>query len=260
VVALPAGDPARGWVPGPSRIAGCRSKDDSSWSEGPGELGYGDLPATTLGFGPDSSNKYPCYYFRHVFTSPFVPVSLKLLVQRDDGVVVYINGTEAARDNMDSGPTSYGQRANATVGGSEESAYMTFYVEPTLVQPGVNVVAAEVHQVTADSSDLSFDLELKAAPPAADPTSFRRGDTDGNGSVEVTDAVSTLNFLFLGGPGPGCFSAVDSNDDGDIDIADPVAILLRLFASGTPLPAPGPDCGPDPTLDALPCQSYTACP
>lgn len=236
------------------------SYDDASWSQGPGELGYGDLPATTLGFGPDSSNKYRCYYFRHVFNSPFVPLSLKLNVQRDDGVVVYINGKEAARDNMASGPTTYTQLASATVDGSAESTYFTFYVDPTLVQKGDNVIAAEVHQVTAGSSDVSFDLELKAAPPASDPTSFRRGDADGNGSAEVTDAVGALNFLFLGGATPECFSAVDSNDDGEIDIADPVALLIHLFAGGPPLAAPGPDCGPDPTPDELPCESYAACP
>jgi hypothetical protein len=136
---------------------------------------------------------------------------------------------------------------------------MTFYIEPTLVQPGENVIAVEVHQVTAGSSDVSFDLELKAAPPSVEPTNFRRGDSDGNGSLEVTDAVGTLNFLFLSGPTPECFSAVDSNDDGEIDISDAVALLLHLFAGGAPLGPPGPDCGPDPTLDGLPCESYAAC-
>jgi hypothetical protein len=55
-----------------------------------------------LTFGPDANNKYPSYYFRSTFqvadSSILGPVKLHL--KRDDGAVVYISGTEVARDNM----------------------------------------------------------------------------------------------------------------------------------------------------------------
>ena len=48
--------------------------DDSSWSSGPAELGYGDGDENTvISFGPDSSNKYITSYFRHHFTVDSLP-------------------------------------------------------------------------------------------------------------------------------------------------------------------------------------------
>ena len=81
---------------------------DSGWSPGPSQLGYGDSDETntyTVGFGPDSSDKYVTTYFRRKFTvddaSKYEGLVLKLL--RDDGAVVYLNGAELQRSNM---PTS----------------------------------------------------------------------------------------------------------------------------------------------------------
>ncbi|NJM41009.1 MAG: hypothetical protein HC853_09665 [Anaerolineae bacterium] len=41
--------------------------DDTSWPSGPAPLGYGDALATTIGYGPEPSNKYITSYF-----SPYV--------------------------------------------------------------------------------------------------------------------------------------------------------------------------------------------
>ena len=74
--------------------------NDSSWSSGRAELGYGDGDeATTLSFGGSGSssnnNKHITYYFRHSFTvpNPSAYVLLRMLLKRDDGAVVYLNGT-----------------------------------------------------------------------------------------------------------------------------------------------------------------------
>jgi hypothetical protein len=82
---------------------------------------------------------------------------------------------------------------------------------------------------------------------------FRRGDFDGDGAMEITDAIATIDRLFLGGEAPGCPDAADANDDGELNLTDPIAILSRLFLGGDALPPPGPiDCGTDPTPDRLP--------
>lgn len=193
--------------------------NDASWDEGPGKLGYGDAAATTLSFGPDADNKYPCYYFRHKFQADFVPTSLKVRVLRDDGVVVYLNGEEALRDNMDSGPVAYSDLASGTAGGADESSYFEFYIEPTLIVRGQNIIAAEVHQADVDSSDVGFDLELKAGPPAGTPTialgqvdDFQDGTTMGwqsggdnpNPPVQVSDggpAGAGDGYLLIRGSG-----------------------------------------------------------
>jgi hypothetical protein len=231
--------------------------NDSAWHEGPGKLGYSDNPATTLSYGSDASNKHPCYYFRHEFNVNAIPVSLKARVLRDDGVVVYLNETPVIYSNMAEGPTAYDDEATATVGSGEESTYFEFYLEPELLVFGKNIIAAEVHQADAGSSDLGFDLELMAGPPAIRP-SFIRGDADGNGEPEVTDAISLLGYLFLNGSEPGCLSAADANDDDAIDISDCLALLWHLFFQDTPLPEPSPDCGADPT-PGLSCENPLQC-
>jgi hypothetical protein len=91
-------------------------------------------------------------------------------------------------------------------------------------------------------------------------TPFRRGDPDGNGGVNITDAVRILNVLFLGLGTIDCSDAADSDDNGAVNITDAVRILNVLFLGIGSIPAPGMDtCGVDPTDDAVGCVSYLAC-
>jgi hypothetical protein len=83
---------------------------------------------------------------------------------------------------------------------------------------------------------------------------FVRGDSNGDDRVEVSDAVHTLEHLFLGGPAPRCPDAADANDSGRVDIADPIGTLAFLFlGAGSSLPPPFPGLGKDPTPDGLAC-------
>ncbi len=89
---------------------------------------------------------------------------------------------------------------------------------------------------------------------------FRRGDTDGGGEVDVTDAIRVFNFLFQSGPTPPCLDAADADDSGSLDITDGIRILCTLFLDWCTIPLPGPDiCGEDPTEDALAFCEYDAC-
>ncbi|MCS5626458.1 MAG: dockerin type I domain-containing protein, partial [Planctomycetes bacterium] len=85
-------------------------------------------------------------------------------------------------------------------------------------------------------------------PPPPGGTIFRRGDTDGNGTVELTDAVFILGYLFQGSTTPACLETADSDDNGKIDVSDAIRLLGWLFAGGGPLAPPGSEeCGRDPT-------------
>ncbi|MEL6104539.1 MAG: lamin tail domain-containing protein [Planctomycetota bacterium] len=144
--------------------------DASGWSAGNAELGYGDGDETTVvSFGGDANNKQRTTYFRHEFnldTSGVQGVSLR--VKRDDGVVVYLNGTEVARSNMPGGPISYGTPASA-VASDDGNNWHEFTIPANLLQSGTNVLAAEVHQISATSSDISFDAQLIIETPASPP-------------------------------------------------------------------------------------------
>ncbi|HVR76600.1 MAG TPA: hypothetical protein VMT52_19885, partial [Planctomycetota bacterium] len=79
-------------------------------------------------------------------------------------------------------------------------------------------------------------------------------DASGNGSVEITDVIFTLDYLFRGGAAPLCLDAADSNDDGSVNLADSLFTLFYLFAGGGGPPPPFPGTGTDPTVDALGCE------
>jgi len=87
---------------------------------------------------------------------------------------------------------------------------------------------------------------------------FLRGDSNGNGRVEIADAVFELSFLFAGSSGPSCMDAADANNDGRVNVGDVIFTLGFLFGGGPPPPYPFPSCGPD-TGPGLGCSRYTAC-
>ena len=80
--------------------------------------------------------------------------------------------------------------------------------------------------------------------PVPQAPAFLRGDCNDDGAVNIADATCALNWLFAGGPAPGCIAALNTNGDAKVDIADPVSLLNFLFAGGSPPVAPFPDCGP----------------
>jgi len=227
--------------------------DDSSWKQGRAELGYGDGDEATVIDGGPSGNRYPTAYFRHTFEveDPSIFESLKIELKRDDGAVVYLNGTEVFRSNMPQGSITYNTWASGTT--SNEDSYREAEIDPALLRPGENVIAVEVHQANATSSDLSFDLSLTAVPKPVFPHGFVRGDANGDGQLNISDAVQILLVLFAAKP-TDCFDALDTNDSGDVNIADAVYLLSYLFAGGESPPPPFPIPGDDPTPDDLTCD------
>lgn len=180
--------------------------DDTAWSSGLAELGYGDAgegrPERTLvGYGPDANNRHVTTYFRSIFevTGSETLTNLKIRLLRDDAAAVYLNGHEIYRDqsangfpNLPANP-AYNQFSSGSISAADEAALrdLSAFLTPNSAQflvEGVNVVAVEVHQATAASSDVSFDLELKAdrLPYAG----VLANDTDPEGSALTAQLVS----------------------------------------------------------------------
>jgi len=117
--------------------------------------------------------------------------------------------------------------------------------------PGEHTYALHVELAGYENEENSCTVQVAGAPQA-----FRRGDTNTDGSLDISDAIAILSFLFANAASPLCPDAADTNDDGGLDISDAVALLLYLFASGE-IPDPGPiACGPDPTDDGLADCNY----
>lgn len=144
--------------------------DDSAWAQGAGELGYGETGlGTTLSWGLDSADRWPTYYFRKTFTLDELSrfTSFQLGLRRDDGAVVYLNGTEVFRSGMPAAPAeiSYTTRALSEQSGTNETNYFPMSLPLSALVSGQNTIAVEVHQFTAGNTDLRFDLTLNGILP-----------------------------------------------------------------------------------------------
>ena len=123
------------------------------------------------------------------------------------------------------------------------------------VARGTYAIGARAVDDDGAEAEASVSVTVGSAAPR-----FRRGDSNGDGEVDISDALRTLAVLFLGGGSLDCDAAGDSNNDEAVDISDAIATLSYLFLGGAPIPDPGPlDCGPDPTPGPLGCRSYLTC-
>ena len=146
--------------------------DDIAWDVGPGIFFQedSDLPApknTELTIGQIT------YYFRTTFEFDDDPEGVQLSLRPivDDGAVFYLNGVEIHRLNMGTG--AIGPDTLATGAVSNARFQGPFRVDaPTLVR-GTNTIAVEVHQRTANSSDVVMGLELSASVTLEPAQPFR---------------------------------------------------------------------------------------
>lgn len=138
-----------------------RDFDDSSWKSGKAELGYGDKDeTTTLNYGTDKSNKPISYYFRKKFTLKSLKNinALSLNLSYDDGAIVYLNGKEVSRVNLPKGDITPTTLAPTTV---INETLANIPIHKNFLVKGHNTLAIAVHNRSKDSSDISFDAELK---------------------------------------------------------------------------------------------------
>lgn len=194
-----------------------------------------------ISYGSDPNDKFPACYFRKsiVLSNVAELTELNLSLLRDDGAVVYLNGTEVFRDNLPTGAVAYRTWALAAIGKDQELLFLGGSMAPALLQEGTNVVAVEIHQVDPTSSDLSFDLELSGLEPSAPVMVLEPEDqavsTGGtaqfsvvaagaqplfyqwylNGLTAVADGTNrTLVIVNAGPPDEGSYSVVVTNHVG----------------------------------------------
>ncbi len=145
--------------------------EDSAWPVGRGVLGNEDGNSTvqqltntvlSLTKPDDPFIHIITYYFRTHFTvsQPVAGFSITSSNLIDDGAVVYLNGAEIYRINMPAGPIDWQTRAASFIASSNEGRFINMTFPGSYLQPGDNVMAVEVHQSDASSSDVVFGLSL----------------------------------------------------------------------------------------------------
>jgi len=112
----------------------------------------------------------------------------------------------------------------------------------------------------ADCDDTDCSEEESCQEPPE--TTFVRGDANSDGSVNLTDGVVPLLYLFSGGAAPACLDSADTNDTGSIEITDAIIVFSWLFSGGAAPANPSPlspgysseECAGDPTDDGIGCD------
>ena len=139
--------------------------DDTAWRTGVAPLGWGsDSIVTDL--GTDAGQQRPITsYYRRTFdvTDPAQLTDLVLTTRADDGVVVYLNGTEVARQNLPGGavgPTTYATVATKT--SAAAAAPLVVPLDSSSLVAGPNVVSVEVHANYRSTPNVSMELRLSA--------------------------------------------------------------------------------------------------
>lgn len=148
---LAGSKPEEGW-----RLNGFRA---DGWKTGKAGFGYGDNDdATVL---DDMREKYRYVCIRREFElKPGMDASkLALVASFDDGFIVYLNGQELHRENVESGAL------DAARGVSPHEAKATYFLFPlkearSLMKPGVNTIAIEGYNDDLGSSDFTLDPYL----------------------------------------------------------------------------------------------------
>ncbi|MET0870874.1 MAG: fibrinogen-like YCDxxxxGGGW domain-containing protein, partial [Paeniglutamicibacter terrestris] len=148
-------EPASGWKQ--------TSFDDSTWDIGAAPLGVG---WTGLGTTfPTVATRPIASQYRKSFTLANVSAvnTVEITTRADDGIVIYVNGTEAKRVNMPAGTITSTTYATAAPSVAVVNANpVVFELPASAFVTGQNVIAAEVHSNYRTTPSHSFELKAQA--------------------------------------------------------------------------------------------------
>lgn len=137
--------------------------DDTTWTSGAGELGFGDTPkATIISVAP--APRPLVAYFRRTFdvADPSTMTGIDIGLIRNSGAVVYLNGVEVARSNMPAGPVTFDTFASGPVPAAERHIPVIYPVPASALVAGTNTIAVELHLNSRNQATAGFDLSVTA--------------------------------------------------------------------------------------------------
>lgn len=190
--------------------------NDTSWKTGQALLGYGTINGRTINTDLNfQTPRLPTIYFRKSFTvtnaASFTQLNLNLV--RDDGAIIYLNGKEIGRSNMNGGNQQYEDYAISATSDEGGLINLGTLTAGDLLE-GTNVLAIEVHQNSASSSDTGLDVRLSGIAPVG-------GDV-GSNIVPLTGGAKVCARAFENGE----WSALTTGDFLVAPIADASNIVI----------------------------------
>ncbi len=210
--------------------------NDSAWPQSKGPFGYDrNVPVHYLLGTNLTSQVYniaACVYTRTLFSATTAEAAssepLQLILDYDDGIIVYLNGREVARRNVGTENTITPYTALATVShGANGEGGATNLAEILLIGPantllsgGDNVLALQIHNNSLGSSDLIGRVTVS---------------TTGASSRTLTRPDDTGSF-FVGTSEPQAAGVGEEGDQVDVeldtDTPDSESDWIELFNAG----------------------------
>lgn len=177
--------------------------DDSAWATGRGLFVAETTPdvytvtapintALLLGPAPGTTNYYFRTHFNFAAADFIAGLVLKASLLVDDGCVIYLNGVEAGRLRVPANQTALTYASSFV---TPEGTNEVITIATNLLRIGENVLAVEVHQSNAGSSDVAWGALLTASVPQA-PVITNQPQS----LTLFVGASATFNVGFTGGP------------------------------------------------------------
>ena len=181
--------------------------DASSWKTGKAELGFGDSDETTA-LSPGNPRRI-AFYFRRTFTVPAAGAysAVRVRFVRDDGAVLYLNGKEVGRSNMPAGAITSTTPAADVVGiRAEEQRTWEVTIPSSMLTTGINIFAAEVHQSSASSSDVTFraNIVATASKCVIAGVTYADGAKNPANPCEICSPLQSVTAWTAASPGAAC--------------------------------------------------------
>lgn len=219
-----------------------------------------------LTIGDDDVDPGPTFSLDIALTDPAPVERLELSLGGDASIFRFISldlgaGIEAYRN-----ATGVSPRVTGSFGGSELGLTITFDVPYKAAEHGAEILSVKTRidrvqgvytlpwQAATDQNHTRGEATVTVGSPGP---AFVRGDVNGDGTIDISDAVNLLSAITDGGFTLDCEDASDIDDGGAIDIGDAVRLLGGLFVDPGVLT---PGCHFDTTPDSFQPCDRDSCP
>ncbi len=199
--------------------------------------------------GPAYEQAYYDFNMQGFVVPPVVSVVNYMVVDTDSGTTVEVrtknisevsvHGVHARLSVLDSAAipvTPISDTAYDAVAPYEENVFkwrLQKSVQDTLIR-----LEFEIEPDTVQG-DFLGDTRLIAIHSNQSTIQYLCGDANWSGSVNISDAVYLIAYIFSGGPAPSPLLAGDANCSGTVNISDAVYLIAYIFSGG---PAPCAGC------------------